>query len=96
MPRQYTTAECFNLECDEIWYGVQTKKWLTQSDEDSMCTTCGSPMYITGDSSEMNGLAMWPENGITLEHAEAKPVHLKSRQAARDYAKKNNVQLGCL
>ena len=38
----------------------------------------------------------WPEDGITLENAEANPIHLKTRRQAKEYERKHNVQLGCL
>ena len=84
-------AICSHGDCPEIWWAVDPEKW----DGQGHCERCGGIMVLTVFKSNGPG-PLWPEGGVTLEHAEANPVHFKSRSDAKNYAKKHNVELGCL
>ena len=86
--RKFTTARC--IECQNEWLGVNAEHWVPEP-----CDLCGSEMSLTGFSTECITIG-WPEEGITMEHVGPEPVHFKSRTEAKQYARENNVELGCL
>ena len=82
----YICPKCKTTENEFVF------KW----DEEVLCEECGSVKERQFPTSMGPINFGFPENGIVLEHAEAQPIHLKSRKEAKEYAKKNNLQLGCL
>lgn len=82
----YICPKCKTEESEFVF------KW----DEEVLCEECDSvkERQFPDNMGPIN--FGFPEGGITLEHAEATPIHLNSRKEAKDYEKKNNVQLGCL
>jgi len=83
---KYKCLKCKTEEEEFVW----------KREEIVLCETCGEPR----ERQFPDGLGPinfgFPTDGIILEHAEANPVHLKSRREAQEYARKHNVQLGCL
>ena len=82
----YICPKCKNEQRDFVW------KWEEEVD----CEECGELTERQFPTS-MGPIGFgWPEGGVTLEHAESQPIHLKTRREAKDYERKHNVQLGCL
>jgi putative FmdB family regulatory protein len=83
---QYKCLKCQTEEEEFVF------KW----DEEVLCEGCQSPKERQFPT-HMGPIGFgWPEGGITLEHAESQPIHLKTRKQAKQYERKHNVQLGCL
>ena len=80
-------------KCGGHWYACRVDEWL---DEPCSEETCNGLMKLAKTHTVPFAHKGWPENGIVLEHAEANPVHLKSRSEAKKYAREHNVELGCL
>jgi len=84
----------YNYKC--LKCQTEEEEFVFKWDEVVECEECGCQKERQfPDSMGPIGFG-WPEGGVTLEHAESQPIHLKSRKDAQDYQRKNNVQLGCL
>jgi len=75
---------------------TEEEEFVFKWDEEVLCEECDSVKERQFPLSMGPINFGFPEDGIVLEHAEANPIHLKSRKAAKEYERKNNVQLGCL
>jgi putative FmdB family regulatory protein len=75
---------------------TDTEEFVWKWKEEVFCEECGE-LLERQFPTRMGPIGFgWPEGGITLEHAESQPIHLKTRRQAKEYERKNNVQLGCL
>ena len=71
----------------------KTEEYVVKHDEEVICERCKGIMEkqfptILGPT--------FPSEGITLDNVEATPKHFSSKKEMRDYAKKNNLELGAL
>lgn len=82
----YICPECNTTENEFVF------KW----DEEVLCEECESVKERQFPTSMGPINFGWPEGGVTLEHAESQPIHLKTRREAKKYERDHNVKLGCL
>ncbi len=84
------TYQCLSCEKEQDEFKTVEDRELCPS-----CKNCASPTkkLISRLGSVNFG---WPKGGVTMENCEANPVHFETRSQAKTYAKKHNMELGCL
>jgi putative FmdB family regulatory protein len=80
----YTCNKCKRTE--EIF--------VHSSEEEVPKCNCGGTLKREFPTSARIGL--FPSGGVFLEHASAKGEHFETKQQMRDFAKKNDMELGAL
>lgn len=81
----YKCLSCGHKQMDEFVHCVS---------DTVCCPICNKPMERMFPTKV--GSLIFPIDGITLEHAEANPVHFNSYKELRDYAKRKNLELGAI
>lgn len=75
---------------------TQEQHFVHKREDEVTCEKCGEPKHRLFNTKLGPINFGWPEDGITLEHVGPEPVHFNTRKEAKEYAKKHDLQLGCL
>ena len=89
----YECGKCKHVEVDVY---MPSRRYAESKEGNVSCPQCSGVMTRLFPTNFGPPNFGWPEDGITMEHCEAKPVHFKSRSDAKRYAREHNVDLGCL
>lgn len=86
----------YDFECKECGKKIEDE-FVNSWEESLFC--CDKQMeklfpIPTITSKRKIGGIIFPIDGVTIEHAEANPIHFSSQRELKEYEKKNNVMIG--